>query len=116
LLERQWTSHSSLGEPNFVAYVGEKLADTTTSSSRQPDGMLHVWNAPLQSEDTALLGAPENNWESLQPRDKQGDELVRKLDRSLPRWKGPGLEGWWSLDEAVSTLKSFFPTVVSIYP
>lgn len=34
----------------------------------------------------------------MKPRDKAGDEIVRKTEGSLPRWKGPSLEGWMSLE------------------
>lgn len=37
----------------------------------------------------------------MKPRDKAGDEIVRKTEASLPRWKGPSLEGWMRLEGQV---------------
>ncbi|KIO24919.1 hypothetical protein M407DRAFT_8663 [Tulasnella calospora MUT 4182] len=34
----------------------------------------------------------------MKPRDKAGDEIVRKTEAALPRWKGPSLEGWMNLE------------------
>ncbi|KAG8711770.1 hypothetical protein FRC11_001885 [Ceratobasidium sp. 423] len=33
-------------------------------------------------------------------RDKQGDELVSQLEATLPRWPGPGPEGWMELPQS----------------
>ncbi|KAG9015507.1 hypothetical protein FRB94_000112 [Tulasnella sp. JGI-2019a] len=44
-------------------------------------------------------GGGDTNWENMKPRDKQGDDIVRKVESLLPKWKGPsGEEGWIALE------------------
>ncbi|KAG8921040.1 hypothetical protein FRC00_009210, partial [Tulasnella sp. 408] len=56
--------------------------------------------APYDDLDASPVGGAtgETNWESMKPRDKAGDEIVRKTEAALPRWKGPSLEGWMKLE------------------
>lgn len=50
----------------------------------------------------------DTNWENMKPRDKQGDDIVRKAESMLPKWKGPsGEEGWISLEAKVRPCEVF---------
>ena len=54
----------------------------------------------------------DTNWESMKPRDKAGDDIIRRTEAGLPRWKGPTLSGgWMTVHEHVRDLCTTLATV-----
>ncbi|KAG8977101.1 hypothetical protein FRB90_008927, partial [Tulasnella sp. 427] len=84
-LEKAWQAEPELNPP--------RPATPARPAAAAPSA------APYDDLDASPVGATgETNWESMKPRDKAGDEMVRKTEASLPKWKGPSLEGWMSLE------------------
>ncbi|KAG8979217.1 hypothetical protein FRB90_008184, partial [Tulasnella sp. 427] len=84
-LENAWQAEPELNPPRPATPVRPAAAAPSA--------------APYDDLDASPVGATgETNWESMKPRDKARDEIVRKTEASLPKWKGPSLEGWMSLE------------------
>ncbi|KAG8903528.1 hypothetical protein FRB99_003159 [Tulasnella sp. 403] len=99
LLETTWASEPSLdlNPPRPTTPPNAKL--TLPVTTPLPQGMEDLDMSPLGGGTGGGGPAQETNWESMKPRDKQGDEIVRKTESMLPRWKGPGSEGWMVLQD-----------------
>jgi chromatin structure-remodeling complex subunit RSC1/2 len=57
--------------------------------------------SPQADMDVDLAGMspePDGRGEDLGTRDEQGDEIVRQLEKGLPRWEGFGDQGWDDID------------------
>ncbi|KAG8964950.1 hypothetical protein FRC03_001174 [Tulasnella sp. 419] len=99
LFERNWVSESSLPQPESLVKV--QKPDNRPSTQMLPTVSTSIQPIPQADDmDVSPTGEKhETNWESMKPRDKQGDELIKKTDRLLPKWKGPGPDGWMALSE-----------------
>ncbi|KAG8856813.1 hypothetical protein FRB96_006317 [Tulasnella sp. 330] len=66
----------------------------------KPQPMEDIDSSPANTAAGGVGGAGgDTNWENMKPRDKQGDDIVRKVESQLPKWKGPsGEEGWITLE------------------
>ena len=81
----------------------------TIAKASTPPPLHHSASTPGNMDDNDVSpagGQQETNWESMKPRDKQGDEIVRRTEALLPRWKGPGPDGWMVLHDHV---RNFLP-------
>lgn len=103
LLQPTWEGEAALEPP--TATIAPIRAGTPTRSNQPPLPSAPSAAAAAEDDNDAspIAATGETNWESMKPRDKAGDEVVRRTEASLPKWRGPTLDaGWFTLSGAVS--------------
>lgn len=82
--------------------MAQSPAPSTSTAQHQTRRMPTRPRSPVADMDVDVSGMspePEGRTEEMgMARDEQGEEIVRQLEKGLPRWEGLGDQGWGEID------------------